>query len=171
MSKRVERWAVIFNLFGPGTIGEGLVCCAWEAPPDTYNPAEADQAALDSLVQMALKDKGADGAESAVAAYGVTPPGCLRLGRGQGVAVANGKAVVLVGGVALGRASLSSDPTHSAERVYVRAPNSDGKFLYPAELGTHAEYLARYERFARGVPTKDRLVLWSTPCPSLPVAA
>ncbi len=61
--------------------------------------------------------------------------------------------------------------THSAERVYVRAPNSDGKFLYPAELGTHAEYLARYERFARGVSTKDRPVLWSTPCPSIPVAA
>ena len=176
MRKRMERWAVIFNLYGPQTIAEGLVCCAWEAPPETYNPEDESKAALARLVQKALeKNKGEnDAAERAVAAYGITPPGCLRLGKGQELAVAKGKAVVLLGHVALCQADLTSDPDHPAERVYVRVPDDLGghrPYLYPAELGTHAQYLARYERFASGRVSGDRPVLWSTPSPPLPVAA
>lgn len=179
MGKRVERWAVIFNLFGPQTIGEGLVSCAWEAPPDIYSPEAEDRTGVARAVTKALRDlRGRtpkDAEDQAVAAYGVTPPGALRLEKGQEAATANGKAVVLIGAVALAPATLGTSPNEPAERIYVRVSDiicgGNLPFLYPAELGTHAEYLARYERYARGVPTKDRLILWSTPCPLLPVAA
>lgn len=146
---KVERWAVIFNMQGPGTINEGLIACAWEAPPPpTYDPNQTAEASENGLVVEPL------------------PSGAVRFSGRHHVDVASGVKVELVGGIHIRPIPLGADTPSSGSRVLVRVPvlwGGYGTLLYAAELGTYAEYVARHESLTRERAKAQPPVLWSTP--------
>lgn len=142
-----ERWAVILNLYGERTLGEGVISCAWLPPPATYSAAEYEPVKQDRFEERVV--------------------GWLRLANGGVGKPRKGRNVVIRGDVTLSPADLLLP---SGTRVYV--PGPQGGFLYPAELGTYTEYVGRWHATAGLRDRRARpKVLWSVPPNALPTAA